>query len=447
MHPNPRKVLPAFILFALALSSWWYFGNPRVVAGSGQLSASGTIEATEVVVAPELGGHVAEVLAGEGDVVKAGEVLVRFDGALLQSQLTQAKAALSVAQAQYNLVAAGPTTEQRQAAIRGAELELANAQQSLKDLQDNADLMAMQAQQAAAAADKALDQATQRLDNLNSAADPTDVDAAQAAVVLARDKLDKAKEDFRPYEKKSEDNVVRAALQARMADAQNKYDNAVSRLNNLIGTSNQYDLALAQANQALAQAQLDEARRTYEERKSGPDPDSLALAQDRVEAAKANLAAAKAEPSAEQLAVARAQVEAAQAALGVIQAQIDKLVLTAPLNGIVLSRAVEPGEVAVPGAPLLTLARLDSLTITIYLPEDQYGNIRLGEGAQVSVDSFPGKKFTGRVIHIADQAEFTPRNVQTAEGRRTTVFAVKLTVENADGKLKPGMPADVLFNP
>jgi multidrug resistance efflux pump len=111
----------------------------------------------------------------------------------------------------------------------------------------------------------------------------------------------------------------------------------------------------------------------------------------------------------------------------------------------VLSRSVEPGEVALPGAPLLTLARLDRLNITVYVPEDLYGTINLGETAQVSVDSFPGEAFTAEVVHIADQAEFTPRNVQTSEGRRSTVFAVRLAIANPDGQLKPGMPADVTF--
>jgi HlyD family secretion protein len=93
------------------------------------------------------------------------------------------------------------------------------------------------------------------------------------------------------------------------------------------------------------------------------------------------------------------------------------------------------------------LGILDNLTITVYLPEDRYGEIRLGQSAQVQVDSYPGESFAAEVVHIADQAEFTPRNVQTAEGRRTTVFAVRLKINVDDGKLKPGMPADVSFAP
>jgi HlyD family secretion protein len=100
---------------------------------------------------------------------------------------------------------------------------------------------------------------------------------------------------------------------------------------------------------------------------------------------------------------------------------------------------------ALPAAPLLSLANLSDLRITIYLPEDRYGEVNLGDQVEVTVDSFPGERFSAEVIQIADEAEFTPRNVQTAEGRKTTVFAIQLAVQNLDGKLKPGMPADVTF--
>ena len=95
---------------------------------------------------------------------------------------------------------------------------------------------------------------------------------------------------------------------------------------------------------------------------------------------------------------------------------------------------------------MLTLGRLDELTITVYVPEDRVGEVAIGQVAQVTVDSYPGITFNATVTFIADQAEFTPRNVQTVEGRKNTVFAVKLKLDNASGQLKPGMPADVVFS-
>ncbi len=114
-----------------------------------------------------------------------------------------------------------------------------------------------------------------------------------------------------------------------------------------------------------------------------------------------------------------------------------------PISGVLLTRAVEPGEIAMPGGTLLVVGDLSTLTLTVYVPEDRYGQVYLGQTYPVSVDSFPGRTFTGRITHIADQAEFTPRNVQTVAGRKNTVYAVRLTLDNPDLALKPGMPADV----
>jgi multidrug resistance efflux pump len=116
-----------------------------------------------------------------------------------------------------------------------------------------------------------------------------------------------------------------------------------------------------------------------------------------------------------------------------------------PIDGVVLYRAVEPGEVVAPAANLLTIADLTDLTLTVYVPEDRYGRITLGQAYPVTVDSFPGEVFTGTVSYIADKAEFTPRNVQTTASRKTTVFAIRLDLADGGGRLKPGMPADVQF--
>jgi multidrug resistance efflux pump len=445
MHPKPKIIAPVILLIILAVAAWWYFNGRPASAQSGALAASGTIEAVQVNLSAEILGKVSEVLVNEGDKVVAGQDLVRLDDRLLQAQLKQAEAALQIARANYDLVAAGQPVEQRQAAQAAAQLEVTAAQQALEDLLENVDLSAAQIWKAIAAAQKALDDADDLIEVLGSNADPADIDAAEAAVVLARDQLDKAREDFEPYENKPEDNVIRAMLQTKLAEAQKKYDSSVTRLNNLQGTASDLDKNLAEADKELILSQLEDARRRYDELKDGPDPDALALAEARLSLAEAQLALSKIEPSPEQLAVAQAQIAAAEASRELIRTQLDKLVLTSPMDGTVLNRLVEPGEMATPGSGVLTLADLNDITITVYVPEDRYGLIDLGQTAQVSVDSYPGEQFTGQVVRIADRAEFTPRNVQTPEGRRTTVFAVKLAVENPEGKLKPGMPADVSF--
>jgi HlyD family secretion protein len=142
---------------------------------------------------------------------------------------------------------------------------------------------------------------------------------------------------------------------------------------------------------------------------------------------------------------AESAVQQAEANLALLDTQLAKLTVYAPMDGVILTRNVEPGEFIQPGAAAFAMADLNNITITVYVPEDRYGEISLGQKATISVDSFPGKTFTGEVIHISDQAEYTPRNVQTVEGRSATVYAVKLKVTNTAGELKIGMPADVVF--
>jgi HlyD family secretion protein len=111
----------------------------------------------------------------------------------------------------------------------------------------------------------------------------------------------------------------------------------------------------------------------------------------------------------------------------------------------VLVRSIEAGEVIQAALPALTIGKLDTLKVTVYIPETEYGQISLGQQATLSVDSFSNESFTATVVHISDKAEYTPQNVQTKESRQTTVYAIDLTVVNADIKLKPGMPVDVIF--
>lgn len=117
-----------------------------------------------------------------------------------------------------------------------------------------------------------------------------------------------------------------------------------------------------------------------------------------------------------------------------------------PIDGVILERLVEPDEFVATGSTVLVVADLNALTLKIYVPEDRYGQIALGQAYAVTVDSFPAETFSGTVKFISDRAEFTPRNVQTTDSRKTTVYAVRLDLTAAGGKLKPGMPADVHFD-
>jgi len=168
-------------------------------------------------------------------------------------------------------------------------------------------------------------------------------------------------------------------------------------------------------------------------------------AQAAVEMAQAGLEALEAGPTEEEVAVAQAEVARAKAALGVLEVQLEKLTLHSPTGGLVTGRTVQVGEMAVPGASLMTVADLDEVTLTVYIPEDEIGRVKVGQAVEVSVDSFPGKVFEGQVSYIASEAEFTPKNVQTKEERVNMVFAVKVKVPNPEHELKPGMPADAVI--
>lgn len=126
-----------------------------------------------------------------------------------------------------------------------------------------------------------------------------------------------------------------------------------------------------------------------------------------------------------------------------IDLQIAKCIVRAPQSGVITARDLESGELIVPGGTVMVVSHVSPVTVTVYVPEDQYGQIDLGQTVTVSVDSFPGQTFAGTVRWISNEAEFTPRNVQTVSGRKATVYAVKIEVPNDSGLLKLGMPADV----
>jgi membrane fusion protein YbhG len=147
----------------------------------------------------------------------------------------------------------------------------------------------------------------------------------------------------------------------------------------------------------------------------------------------------------EEVAMAQAGVDAAQAQLDALDVQLAKYSLTAPWDGILLTRSAEPGETVLPGGTVLEIGRLDRLELTVYLAEDRFGLVTAGQTADVRVDAYPDRVFTGTVLRVADEAEFTPTNIQTKDDRVRLVYAVTISLDNADLALKPGMIADATF--
>jgi HlyD family secretion protein len=140
-----------------------------------------------------------------------------------------------------------------------------------------------------------------------------------------------------------------------------------------------------------------------------------------------------------------ALVEASEAEVARFEAMIDKQTIDAPLDAVVLELFLSPGEVAIPGQPLLSLTNLNELRVTVYIPEFDLNWASIGDLVEVRFSAYPDKQYAGVVVHISDRAEFTPRNVQTPDERVILVFAVKIRIANPGGDLKPGLTVDVIF--
>jgi HlyD family secretion protein len=147
----------------------------------------------------------------------------------------------------------------------------------------------------------------------------------------------------------------------------------------------------------------------------------------------------------EEIRAAEARLAQAQASIDLLRKSISDCTIISPVNGVVTRRPVEAGELISPGATVLTVSELDNVHVMIYVTEKDLGRVGLGREADVTIDSAPGRIFKGRVTYISQEAEFTPKNVQTREDRVKLVFGVKVEVPNPDGLLKPGMPADALL--
>lgn len=145
----------------------------------------------------------------------------------------------------------------------------------------------------------------------------------------------------------------------------------------------------------------------------------------------------------EEIAFSAARRDQALAQAAQLRKKLRDCTLTAPMDGTVITRFVEVGELVGPGFAVVRIADLSEVTIKIYVPETVLPRVRLGQKADLSVDAFKDRTFDATVIHISPTAEFTPKNIQTKEERVKLVFAVKLRVANPDGTLKAGLPADV----
>ena len=141
----------------------------------------------------------------------------------------------------------------------------------------------------------------------------------------------------------------------------------------------------------------------------------------------------------------RLEVERSKAVLAASKVLLKDTVVVSPISGLILSKNFENGEYVNPGAAIFTVGDMSDCWVKVYVSSTQLGLIAVGQEASVRVDSFPGRIFRGEIKEISQNAEFTPRQSITQSERANLVFAVKVKVDNSEGVLKPGMPADVVL--
>jgi HlyD family secretion protein len=389
----------------------------------GEWDASGFIEADIISIAPEIAGRVVARPVSEGNSVELGDVLLKLQDDILSAQVDLARGKLAEAQAVLAQAKAGARSEsivQTKAQLNLAQAARDAAQQAWRDAQlirDNPQALDVQI----AAARTQVEVIRQQLD----------------ATLLQRDIAEKSWKDYGETSDKLADvpPAFRPSLPIEYYSIPYRWEQAlaavnVAQANYAAAQTSLKNLQAQRVNPQEAQTQVDAAHAKFES------------AQAAVAQAKAALNGLQAGVTVEQIDAAQAQVDMAQAALEAAQTQLDKTILTAPVNGLIAATSVHTGELAAPALAALKIADLDQMHLTIFVPGSELGQFSIGQTINVRVDAFPDRVFPGSIVLIGDTAEYTPRNVRTPNERMKLVYAVKIKLDNPDHVLKPGLQAE-----
>jgi len=294
-----------------------------------RIEASGTIEATNVIVSSRVSGEVLQLAVDEGGNVNPGDTLLYIDNEMLTIQLKQAEAGKDIAEAQLSMLKNGARRE----------------------------------------------------------------DVSQTEEILNQAKINytSAKQDYE-----------------RM---RNLYDSKSI-------TKKQFDDASARVH--ITEAQLKAARENLNRVKNFARPEELKQSE--------------------------ANLRKAEASCDLLKKNIRDTYVTSPIKGIVVRKFVEKGENVNPAASLFKISDLGIVDLIIYVSEEELGFVKLGQKADISIDAYRDKIYTGEIVFISPEAEFTPKNIQTKDERTKLVFAVKIRIKNPAYELKPGMPADAVIH-
>ncbi len=382
------------------------------------LTGTGTLEGREVTIASELGGRIVALAANEGDDINAGDILVRLDEQETRTQIAQAEAAVNAAEANVARLKAGARPEELTATE--AALQLAQAQ-------------AQGAETSLLYARGTLTNPTEL--NLEIAQARMKLDLAELTIEDAKVQLDAEQLNYHIY----------IDLKDNVSDS----------------TRKMWDLRIQAANMAITrvEAERDAARadlyalydlrnkplETFAQLHGAEAAFTATLAAVDVAQAKLDKLHEGAHP--EEIAIAVAMVTQARAGLSMALTQQTMLTLTAPISGIVTTRSYYTGELVPAGYPILILANLDTIHLTLYVSESRIGEVHAGQEVDVVAESLPGETFVGTVERIATEAEYTPGSVETSGDRARRVFAVRIAIPNPTHRLFPGVPATGVFRP
>ncbi len=358
------------------------------------LTLSGNFELDEVILSFRVPGLISQRLVSEGDRVASGALIAKLDPEEYRIAVEKANALLNADIAALKELENGARPEEK--AQAQAQFEMAQA----------------------------------TLQQMESGLRPQERKTAQASLSQAKAMVEKA----RSSHAEAENDAVRSArLYA---------ENAVS----------EKDYIAVRTREETARAAYNEAKARYESAvqglsmaNEGVRTEEIARARAAAKAAEASLQLVLAGPRAERIARETAKKESSEASLKQAEIALSYTSLTAPISGTIIAKAAEAGEFVKQGQPVVTIGNLEQIYLRAYVSETRFGLVKIGQPVKIKVDSFPHETFAGKIIFINQEAEFTPKTVQTNEERVKLVYRLKISVENPEQKLKPGMPADAVL--
>ena len=286
------------------------------------------------------------------------------------------------------------------------------------------------------------DAAKATLEALEAGSRPQEIAAAKAAMEKAAATLEELRNGTRPQDIA----VAEAALSSAKADEARATDN-FHRISALPPAATSADeLDRAKSTYVMAREKMRQASEQLNLAKEGPRREEIEQARAALAQAQQQYEMIKIGPRKEDIDAGRARAAQAEATFHLAEVTLGYATLRAPMSGVVLSKNIEPGEYVMPGTPIVTMGDLKNVWLRAYVDETDLGRVKLGQKARVTTDTYPGRHYDGWVSFISDQAEFTPKTVQTQQQRVKLVYRIKINIDNTNMELKPGMPADAVID-